>query len=83
MASSWWSHCRLVLHFYVNGILKYKQCLSLECFAQHFACGIHVVMFSHSSFILFAEYCSIALACLNGFPFLAIKQAMTKEDNEA
>ena len=40
-------------------------------------------MFSHSSFILFAEYCSIALACLNGFPFLAIKRAMTKEDNEA
>lgn len=54
--------------------------LSLE----FYACGIHrVVVYSHSSFILLAECYSIALVCLNGFLVLAIKQAMTKEDNEA
>lgn len=40
-------------------------------------------MSSHASFILFAGYYYIALACLNGYLCLAMKRAMTKEDNEA
>lgn len=40
-------------------------------------------MSSHASFILFAGYYYITLACLNGYLCLAMKRAMTKEDNEA